>query len=92
MAVTTTVYNPSWVGTPEICPPTVLTLKPGGKPAAYRSVNGGKSWQRQATGLPKAQAWLTVKRQAMTADQGTPLGVYFGTSSGEVRTLPQCSR
>ncbi len=57
---------------------------PAGKPAVYRSVNGGKSWQRQASGLPKTQAWLTVKRQAMTADQGSPLGVYFGTTSGEI--------
>ena len=57
---------------------------PAGKPAVYRSVNGGKSWQRQATGLPKTQAWLTVKRQAMTADHGSPVGVYFGTSSGEI--------
>ncbi len=57
---------------------------PAGKPAVYRSVNGGKSWQRQATGLPKMQAWLTVKRQAMTSDQGSPVGVYFGTSSGEL--------
>ncbi|MDQ6916296.1 MAG: glycosyl hydrolase [Pseudomonadota bacterium] len=57
---------------------------PAGKPAVYRSVNGGKSWQRQATGLPKMQAWLTVKRQAMTSDQGFPVGVYFGTSSGEL--------
>jgi photosystem II stability/assembly factor-like uncharacterized protein len=59
-------------------------VSPGGKPAAYRSVNGGKSWQRQATGLPKAQAWWTVKRQAMTADQAATVGVYFGTTSGEV--------
>ena len=57
---------------------------PAGKPAVYRSVNGGRSWQRQGTGLPKTQAWLTVKRQAMTADHGTPVGVYFGTSSGEI--------
>jgi photosystem II stability/assembly factor-like uncharacterized protein len=57
---------------------------PAGKPAVYRSVNGGKSWQRQATGLPKTQAWLTVKRQAMTADNGSPVGVYFGTTSGEI--------
>ncbi|MEP6942576.1 MAG: glycosyl hydrolase [Betaproteobacteria bacterium] len=59
-------------------------VSPGGKPAVYRSVNGGKTWQRQATGLPKAQAWYTVKRQAMSVDQATPAGVYFGTSSGEV--------
>ena len=59
-------------------------ISPGGKPAVYRSVNGGKTWQRQATGLPKAQAWWTVKRQAMTADQAPTVGVYFGTTSGEV--------
>jgi photosystem II stability/assembly factor-like uncharacterized protein len=59
-------------------------VSPGGKPAVYRSVNGGKSWQRQATGLPKTQAWFTVKRQAMTADAATPTGVYFATTSGEV--------
>ena len=32
----------------------------------------------------KLAAWLTVKRQAMTADAGAPVGVYFGTTSGEV--------
>jgi hypothetical protein len=59
-------------------------VAPGGKPAVYRSVNGGKTWQRHATGLPSTQAWLTVKRQAMAADTGEPVGVFFGTSSGEV--------
>jgi hypothetical protein len=59
-------------------------VSPGGKPAVYRSVNGGKSWQRQARGLPATQAWLTVKRQAMAADSSTPVGVYFGTTSGEI--------
>ena len=59
-------------------------VSPGGKSAVYRSVNAGKSWQRQAIGLPKSQAWLTVKRQAMTADAGAPVGIYFGTTSGEV--------
>jgi photosystem II stability/assembly factor-like uncharacterized protein len=59
-------------------------VSPGGKAAAYRSVNGGKTWQRQASGLPKAQAWWTVKRQAMTTDQASTVGVYFGTTSGEI--------
>jgi hypothetical protein len=59
-------------------------VSPGGKPAAYRSVNGGRTWQRQATGFPAAQAWWTVKRQAMTVDDATTVGVYFGTTSGEV--------
>jgi hypothetical protein len=59
-------------------------VSPGGKPAVYRSVTGGKTWQRQATGLPKTQTWWTVKRQAMTADQAPSVGIYFGTTSGEV--------
>jgi hypothetical protein len=59
-------------------------VSPAGKPAVYRSVNGGKSWQRQGGGLPKTQAWYTVKRQAMTVDDATPTGVYFATTSGEV--------
>jgi photosystem II stability/assembly factor-like uncharacterized protein len=57
---------------------------PGGRPAVYRSRDGGRSWKRQDQGLPKTQAWWTVKRQAMTCDARDPTGIYFGTTSGEV--------
>ncbi|MBI4425618.1 MAG: glycosyl hydrolase [Elusimicrobia bacterium] len=57
---------------------------PGGKPAAFVTRNGGRTWTRQDAGLPRAQAWLTVKRQAMAADAGEPVGVYFGTTGGEL--------
>ena len=57
---------------------------PGGKPASYVTRNAGKSWQRQDEGLPASQGWFTVKRQAMAADGGGPVGVYFGTTGGEV--------
>ena len=57
---------------------------PAGKPAAYVTRNGGKSWQRLDNGLPESQAWWTVKRQAMTADAQDPVGLYFGTTSGEL--------
>jgi photosystem II stability/assembly factor-like uncharacterized protein len=57
---------------------------PGGRPAVYRSRDGGKTWKRQDQGFPKAQAWWTVKRQAMTSDARDPAGIYFGTTSGEV--------
>jgi len=57
---------------------------PGGKPAAYRSRDGGRTWKRQDLGFPKSQAWWTVKRQAMTIDARDPAGIYIGTTSGEV--------
>ena len=56
----------------------------GGKPAVYCSRDAGASWQRQDHGLPQAHAWFTVKRQAMTADQHKSVGLYFGTTGGEV--------
>ncbi len=57
---------------------------PDGKPAVYATRNGGKTWKRLDAGLPKSQAWWTVKRQAMGADALDPLGLYFGTTSGEL--------
>jgi photosystem II stability/assembly factor-like uncharacterized protein len=56
----------------------------GGKPAVYVTRDAGKSWQRQDQGLPAAQGWFTVKRQAMSADALDPVGLYFGTTGGEV--------
>ncbi len=57
---------------------------PEGMPCAYVTRNAGKSWQRLDTGLPKSQAWWTVKRQAMTADARDPVGLYLGTTGGEL--------
>jgi photosystem II stability/assembly factor-like uncharacterized protein len=56
----------------------------GGKPAAYVTRDGGATWKRQDKGLPRAHGWFTVKRQAMTSDAIDPLGLYFGTTGGEV--------
>ena len=57
---------------------------PGGMPAAYGTRNGGKTWQRLDAGLPKRQAWWTVKRQAMAADAQKQVGLYLGTTGGEL--------
>jgi photosystem II stability/assembly factor-like uncharacterized protein len=56
----------------------------GGKPAAYGSRDAGRTWRRLDAGLPVSQGWFTVKRQAMTADALDPVGLYFGTTGGEV--------
>lgn len=57
---------------------------PDGKPAVYATRNGGKTWQRLDAGMPREQAWWTVKRQAMTVDSAGTVGLYFGTTSGEL--------
>jgi hypothetical protein len=57
---------------------------PDGVPSAYVTRDGGDSWQRLDQGLPKRQAWWTVKRQAMSADRGDPVALYVGTTSGEL--------
>ncbi len=59
-------------------------VSPDGRPALFHTKDGGKSWQRQANGLPAEQAWWTVKRQAMCGDGERPVGLYLGTTSGEV--------
>lgn len=55
-----------------------------GKPATFVSHNAGKTWHRQDKGLPTKEGWFTVKRQAMNSDTRDPLGLYFGTTGGEV--------
>jgi len=55
-----------------------------GKPAAYATRDGGRSWRRLDAGLPRSHAWWTVKRQAMAADGSEPVGLYVGTTSGEL--------
>jgi photosystem II stability/assembly factor-like uncharacterized protein len=57
---------------------------PDGKPAAYITRDAGATWHRQDRGLPPENAWYTVKRQGFSADDLDPLGLYFGTTSGEI--------
>ena len=56
---------------------------PDGRPAAYVTRDAGTTWTRLDKGLPD-RGWFTVKRQAMCVDAGDPVGVYFGTTSGEI--------
>ncbi len=59
-------------------------VSPGGKPAVYATRDSGKSWERCDAGLPREQAWMTVRRQSMTGDAHDPVGLYFGTTNGEL--------
>jgi hypothetical protein len=59
-------------------------VSPGGKPAVYATHDAGKSWERCDKGMPREQAWMTVRRQCMTGDAHDPVGLYFGTTQGEL--------
>lgn len=82
------VVHPHDAATAWVFPMDGSTVWPrttiGGRPAAYVTRNGGKTWQRQDAGMPERQAWWTVKRQAMTNDALDPVGLYLGTTGGEV--------
>lgn len=57
---------------------------PDGEAAVWRTNDGGDSWVRAGEGLPQTNAYLSVLREAMAADRLDPVGVYFGTSTGQV--------
>ncbi len=56
----------------------------GGKVRVYETRDRGASWLPLEKGLPQSQAYLTVLRQAFCSNGGDPLGLYFGSLSGDV--------
>ncbi|MGQ0713770.1 MAG: exo-alpha-sialidase [Gemmatimonadaceae bacterium] len=57
---------------------------PQGKLRVYRTTDAGASWEALEEGLPQANAYETVLRDALATDTFDPAGVYFGTRSGKV--------
>ena len=55
-----------------------------GRAAVWRTSDGGASWESFSEGLPDHPVWWTVKRQCLAVDGHDPIGVVFGTSTGEV--------
>jgi len=55
-----------------------------GKLRVYRSRTGGNEWEALAVGLPQADCYVNVLRDAMAVDALEPCGVYFGTTGGQV--------
>ena len=43
-----------------------------------------ETWKRCDEGFPREQAWWTVKRQAFAGDGHDPVGLYLGTTNGEL--------
>ncbi|WP_051113984.1 WD40/YVTN/BNR-like repeat-containing protein [Actinopolymorpha alba] len=55
-----------------------------GRLALYRSPDAGGSWVECRQGLPDVPHYVSVLRDALTTDDLDPVGVYFGTTSGEL--------
>src|SRR6266511_1032991 len=58
-------------------------VTPNERLGVYKTVDGGKSWELKANGLPEP-AWALVLREGMAYDQLEPSGVYLGSQSGSV--------
>ncbi|GAA0897515.1 WD40/YVTN/BNR-like repeat-containing protein [Virgisporangium aurantiacum] len=57
---------------------------PEGKLRVYRSRGGGDEWEPLTEGLPQANCYVNVLRDAMAVDTLDSCGIYFGTSGGQV--------
>jgi len=57
---------------------------PEGKLRVYRSRTGGNDWEPLTKGLPQANCYVDVLREAMAVDSLDSCGVYFGTTGGQV--------
>ncbi|MHB8246441.1 MAG: WD40/YVTN/BNR-like repeat-containing protein [Acidimicrobiales bacterium] len=61
---------------------------PEGKLRVYRSRSGGDEWEPLTSGLPQANCYVNVLRDAMAVDEMDPCGLYFGTTGGQVYASP----
>ena len=59
-------------------------VTPDGQMRVYETRDAGSTWLAHQDGLPSNEAYLTILRQAFDHDGGTPLGLYFGATSGDV--------
>jgi len=89
---------PSQFGFPMVAhprdPKTVWTIPlngddrgrymPDASAAVWRTHDGGDTWLRSGDGLPEQDAYVGVLREAMAVDGQDPVGVFFGTSTGQL--------
>lgn len=59
-------------------------VTPDGRLRVFETRDRGATWRPLASGLPDRDTHATILRQAFCHDGGDPLGLYFGTRTGEV--------
>ena len=57
---------------------------PDGHTAVWRTHDRGASWIESDAGLPTRDAYMSVLREAMARDTLDPVGVTFGTATGQL--------
>jgi photosystem II stability/assembly factor-like uncharacterized protein len=57
---------------------------PGGAAAVWKTTDRGDTWERHGEGLPQQDAYLSVLREAMARDTLDPVGITFGTKTGQL--------
>ena len=57
---------------------------PDASAAVWRTTDGGRSWIRSGDGLPQEAAYFGVLREAMARDTHEPVGITFGTGTGQL--------
>ncbi|MBI2763537.1 MAG: exo-alpha-sialidase [Chloroflexi bacterium] len=80
--------DPRTVWTIPLTPPELGRYMPEASAAVWRTHDGGDSWVRSGEGLPQRNAFIGVLREAMAVDSLHPVGVYFGTSTGQLYGSP----
>ena len=79
------VVHPNDADTVYVVPLEPMTRTcPDGKPAVWRSQNGGKKWKRLTRGLPRKESFFTVLRDAMDVDSLNSPSLYLGTTTGQL--------
>jgi photosystem II stability/assembly factor-like uncharacterized protein len=57
---------------------------PDGKLRVYRSRTGGNEWEALTNGLPQANCYVNILRNAFAVDTLESCGLYMGTTGGQV--------
>jgi len=57
---------------------------PEAKLRVYRTRDAGESWEPLTEGLPQHDAFETILRDGLKADENNPTGLYFGTRNGKL--------
>lgn len=55
-----------------------------GRLRVFETRDAGATWMARTEGLSQSRAYLTILRQAFGRDDGEPLGLWFGATSGQV--------